>query len=95
MSGFPRQCCASGSLHTGTPVGKDEVIHGRQCYVSEPPSGAAPKGIIVIISDIFGYQLPNARILADEYAKQTNSTVYLPDFMNGNGRLTSFTKHTC
>ncbi|GAB7347507.1 hypothetical protein MBLNU459_g4409t1 [Dothideomycetes sp. NU459] len=81
MSGLPKQCCATGSLHTGTPTGRVDKVHGLNCYIAEPPSGT-PKGIVVIIPDIFGWELPNNRILADEYAKKGNFLVYLPDFMN-------------
>ncbi|KAH9821445.1 hydrolase tropI-like [Teratosphaeria destructans] len=77
-----KQCCATGSLHTGTPTGTTKQVHGLETYVAEAPNGN-PKGIIVIIPDAFGIALPNNKILADEYAKRTNSTVYLPDFMNG------------
>lgn len=63
-----KQCCATGSLHTGTPTGRFETIHGLKTYVADAPSGS-PKGIVVIIPDAFGIELPNNQILADEYAK--------------------------
>lgn len=34
---------------------------------------------ILIVHDIFGWTLPNARLLADHYAKEADATVYLPD----------------
>lgn len=37
----------------------------------------------MIITDAFGWELPNNRILADNYAKKGNFRVYMPDFMNG------------
>lgn len=74
-----KQCCATGSLHTGTPTGHIEKLHGLDCYVADAPSDS-PKGVIVIISDAFGWTLPNNRILADDYAKQ-GFQVYLPEFM--------------
>lgn len=79
MSG---QCCASGSLHTGTPTGTIKKVHGLDCYVAEAPNGS-PNGVVVIIPDAFGWALPNNRILADEYAKKASSLVLLPDLMNG------------
>lgn len=82
MSGLPKQCCATGSLHTGTPTGRIEKLHGFDCYIAEPPSGN-PKGVVVIIPDAFGWTLPNNKILADSYAKKGNFLVYLPDFMDG------------
>lgn len=69
-----KQCCATGSLHTGTPQGRIEKIHGLDCYVADPPS-SPPKGIVIIIPDAFGWKLPNNRILADEYAKKGNFQV--------------------
>jgi hypothetical protein len=69
-----KQCCATGSLHTGTPKGRIEKVHGLDCYIADAPSGS-PKGIVIIIPDAFGWELPNNRILADEYAKNGNFQV--------------------
>ncbi|KAK4546942.1 hypothetical protein LTR36_001674 [Oleoguttula mirabilis] len=77
-----KQCCATGSLHTGTPTGRIEKLHGLDCYVADAPNGQ-PKGIVIIITDAFGWKLPNNRILADQYAKRINAQVLMPDFLNG------------
>ena len=77
-----KSCCATGSLHTGTPTGRIDKLHGLQCYIADPPNGPS-KGIVVIIPDAFGWTLPNNRILADCYAKEGNFQVLLPEFMNG------------
>jgi hypothetical protein len=45
------QCCATGSLHTGTPTGRMETLHGLEVYIAEPPTGTTPKGVVVIIPD--------------------------------------------
>lgn len=75
-------CCMSGALHNhATPVGREETIGGLPCYVSEPPS-KSKKHTIIFLVDIFGYQLPNTRILADQYAKE-GFYVYVPDILNG------------
>lgn len=84
-----KPCCATGSLHTGTPTGRGAKVHGLDCYIADASSGS-PKGIIVIIPDAFGWTLPNNRILADCYARE-NFTVYLPDFMDGTSKTTSET----
>jgi putative IMPACT (imprinted ancient) family translation regulator len=76
--------CFTGTVHEGTPVGRVETIHGLPTYVAGTTSETEPEGIIVIISDAFGWDLLNSRILADAYAKRGNYTVYLPDFMDGN-----------
>lgn len=43
-----KPCCATGSLHTGTPTGRIDKVHGLDCYVADAPNGS-PKGIVVII----------------------------------------------
>jgi len=82
-----KQCCATGSLHTGTPTGRLDKVHELDCYVADVSDGAAPKGIIVIIPDAFGIALPNNKILADAYAQRTDCTVLLPDFMDGKAKF--------
>lgn len=75
--------CISGSLHEGTPEGREETMYGLPTYISEPPSEEDRKGVIVFIPDAFGWKFNNNRILADKFAKKTNSVVYLPEFMAG------------
>lgn len=76
--------CGKGNLHSGITTGRIETIHGLPAYVTDSPNGQGEiKGIIIIIPDAFGWELPNTRILADKYAKRTNSRVYVPDFMDG------------
>jgi len=91
---MPCQDCASGTLHGGTPTGKVIALHGLPTYVTEPPSGT-PKGIVVIIPDAFGWELPNTRVLADSYAKKGNFRVYVPEFMDGMYLYTLQTKIRC
>lgn len=79
-----KQCCATGSLHTGTPQGRVDKLHGLDCYIAEPPTDS-PKGVVVIIPDAFGWELPNNRILADEYAKNGNFRVVSTDVRSNNG----------
>ncbi|KAL8640897.1 MAG: hypothetical protein Q9228_002230 [Teloschistes exilis] len=75
--------CFQGSLHSGTPKGREIQLHGRSTYVAEPPEDSAIKGIIVIVSNVFGWKLPNNRVLADTMAAEGSFRVYLPEFMNG------------
>jgi len=75
--------CYSGSIHSGTPKGRVETIHGRPTYVAEPGVGKPVKGIVVIAPDAFGWEFLNNRILADHYAEKGSYLVYLPDFMDG------------
>ena len=80
---MPCRDCSTGTLHEGTPKGRVEKIHGLPTYIADPPSGTEPKGIVVIIPDAFGWELPNSRVLADSYAEKGNFRVFLPDFMDG------------
>ena len=76
--------CCSGTIHAGEPAGRVETLHDLPCYISDPPDHAAPTGVIVIIPDAFGWELPNSRILADAYAKRLGCQVLLPELMDGN-----------
>ena len=76
--------CFKGHQHEGTPLGKEEKLHGLDVYVSAPPDGAAPKGLVIIVPDAFGWKFVNSRLLADHYAAKGNFLVYIPDVMNGN-----------
>lgn len=78
--------CFSGSVHAGHPTGIIDTIHGLPVYIAKPPEEVTPKGIIVFISDAFGWNFPNSRLLSDRYA-EAGFLVYLPDFMNGKCEL--------
>jgi len=80
MSGLS-SCCVTGHLHEGTPTGTVEKITDLDVYVSKPEGGSKAKTIL-FITDIFGWELPNTRLLADEYAK-AGFYVYVPDFFKG------------
>ncbi|KAH9827243.1 Dienelactone hydrolase family, partial [Teratosphaeria destructans] len=74
-------CCMSGHLATGTPQGREETIAGLPTYIAEPSTND-PSKTVVFLTDIFGYKLPNIRLLADEYAAQ-GFTAYIPDILDG------------
>ncbi|KAF4468422.1 dienelactone hydrolase family [Fusarium albosuccineum] len=75
--------CFKGSVHDGKPRGKTLNFYGLNTYVVEPSQGKDVKGIIAVISDAFGWDFVNCRLLADHYADKSNYKVYLPDFMIG------------
>jgi len=75
--------CVSGTLHDGEPAGKEEVLHGLNVYVTKPAESTTPKGLIVFITDAFGWRFVNNRLLADKYAKKGGFLVLIPDLMNG------------
>jgi dienelactone hydrolase len=74
-------CRFQGTIHTGQPQGKEEMIHGLNTYVIGNRTN--PKGIVVVYSDVFGLPLPNNKLVADAYAKSGEYLVYLPDFFKG------------
>jgi dienelactone hydrolase len=73
--------CLTGSVKEGTPSGTVTILHGLNTYIARPEG--TPKGLVVIIPDMFGWEITNSRFLADSYAKKGGFLVYLPDFMAG------------
>ncbi|KAH8654735.1 Alpha/Beta hydrolase protein [Ilyonectria robusta] len=75
--------CFRGAVSTTQTTGTETTIHGFPTYVAQPENGATTKGIIVIITDAFGWKFSNNRVLCDRYAKRGGFLVYCPDFMSG------------
>ena len=77
--------CFTGHEHAGTPQGAEEpsLLHGVRTYVSRPPAGQQPKGVVLFLPDMFGWAAVNNRLLCDAYAEKGGFVVYLPDFMAG------------
>ncbi len=68
MSDDQRQlssCCISGHIHAGTPEGSEHQIGGLRTYVAKD-SKSDKKKTVIFLPDIFGIDVPNARLLADE-----------------------------
>ncbi|KAI7716832.1 dienelactone hydrolase family protein-like protein [Hortaea werneckii] len=81
-------CCLSGKIQSGKPKGRETEIAGLQTYVAEPENGDKSK-TVVFLADIFGWELPNTRLLADEYAA-AGFTAYIPDVHSGDSLDPSF-----
>ncbi|KAJ3525065.1 hypothetical protein NMY22_g10729 [Coprinellus aureogranulatus] len=64
--------CLKGSLHPGTPKGRNETIAGVNTYVAEPPKGhgKAPKKVIFFFSDVFSAVWINNELIQDYFASQ-------------------------
>lgn len=67
--------CKSGFKWNGQTVGKETKLNNTNAYVTGDSKDAA----ILIITDVFGWTLPNVRLIADHYAQEANATVYVPD----------------
>ncbi|KZV88944.1 dienelactone hydrolase [Exidia glandulosa HHB12029] len=82
MSSGLSDCCVSGHIHSGRPTGLTSRIANLDAYFATPPNGSKAKTLL-FLTDIFGWTLPNARLLADELAKTGGFYVVVPDFFQG------------
>ena len=70
-------CCTSGHLHSGTPIGSIQDIHGIPTYTTGSISNLENlENVIVLLSDIFGIEFPNLQLLADQLTLVRLSNVY-------------------
>jgi dienelactone hydrolase len=76
--------CCGGSIDEGIPLGNVEEISGIKCYISQKPESNFNEDVLIIIStDVFGYTLPNTRLLADKFSKEMSSLCVVPDLFDG------------
>ncbi|KAK0727631.1 Alpha/Beta hydrolase protein [Lasiosphaeria miniovina] len=75
------ECCLRAFEWDGTPAGTVSTIPGTNhaAYVT----GNNPSAAVLYLHDILGWTFPNARLLADHYAREANVTVYVPDLFDG------------
>ncbi|KAF8552883.1 alpha/beta-hydrolase [Imleria badia] len=74
--------CISGVRHEGTPEGKVEVINGVKTYVATPTGDYSKDKAILFLTDVFGLELNNNLLLADDFARN-GFKVYAVDYLNG------------
>ena len=72
--------CLQGSLDEGTPVGRESVVADLPTYITGTTASNSDK-CILFITDVFGWHLPNARLLADAYARESGIPCHVPDFL--------------
>ncbi|KAF8141932.1 alpha/beta-hydrolase [Boletus edulis] len=73
--------CISGVRHEGTTEGKVETINGVKTYVATPTGSYAKDKAILFLPDVFGIELINAQLLADDFARN-GFQVYAIDYLN-------------
>lgn len=75
------QCCESPPPRDQPPVGvgRLESFEDLTAYVTGPSDATAA---VILISDVFGYEAPNLRKLADKVA-EAGYLVVVPDYFNG------------
>jgi dienelactone hydrolase len=79
--------CVRGAVHTdaGEPKGTTKILHGKTCYVASSPPSSSATSTIIYITDSFGLNLINTKLLADRFAAETGFTVLVPDVIPGGG----------
>lgn len=92
--------CFAGAIRHGRPAGHMETLHGVSTYVtrgdpSSSFSSEAATGLsrstshsnstIVFLTDGFGFNLVNNKLLADQYASRTGFRVLMPNILPGGG----------
>ena len=79
--------CFRGSVHSdaGEAKGTTETVHGKKCYVASPPSTSTATSVIIYLTDSFGLNLINTKLLADRFAAETGCKVLVPDVIPGGG----------
>ncbi|KAK9288760.1 hypothetical protein L1049_017224 [Liquidambar formosana] len=74
------QCCENPpTLSSSCGSGHVKQLGGLSTYVNCPPGS---KNAILLVSDVFGYEAPNLRKLADKIAA-AGFCVVVPDFLHG------------
>ncbi|KAH8105275.1 alpha/beta-hydrolase [Cristinia sonorae] len=74
--------CVSGVRHEGTAEGKFEKIGGVDTYVATPTVDYPKDKVLLFLPDIFGAQLINAQLLADDFARNGFKTIVV-DYFEG------------
>lgn len=73
----------SGSVHTAQPLGHLETLFDVETYVTR--GTATSNSTIVFLTDDFGLNLVNNKLLADQYASKTGLRVLVPNILPNGG----------
>ncbi|PON32857.1 Dienelactone hydrolase [Parasponia andersonii] len=74
------QCCSNPpTLDPNSGAGSVEQLGGLSTYISGSPNS---KFAVLLVSDVFGYEAPNIRLVADKVAA-AGFFVAVPDFLYG------------
>ena len=78
--------CFRGVIHDySEPLGREEVLHGVRTYIAGRSDSAASTSTIIFITDAFGFNLVNSKLLADFLAEKSGFRVLVPDVVPGGG----------
>ncbi|KAI0077963.1 alpha/beta-hydrolase [Panus rudis PR-1116 ss-1] len=70
-----------GVRHEGSPEGKFEEIGGVRSYVATPSMDYPKDKVLLYLTDVFGVDLVNHQLLADDFARNGFKTI-IPDILN-------------
>jgi dienelactone hydrolase len=73
-------CCTKGTLHEHTGSVEEGTFGGKPAYIARP--SVPTEKAVVYVSDVFGWKLPNARVIADKFAAEGFLCV-IPDVLDG------------
>ena len=77
-------CFKGGIKHEHEPAkGKEEVLYGKKSYIVSAPPTSTSQSVILFLTDAFGLDLINNKILADQYAAKGGFKVIMPDVIPG------------
>lgn len=78
--------CFRGAVREGQPLGTEKVLHGVRTYIAgNVDTQYASLSTVIFITDAFGFNLVNSKLLADIYASKTGFRVLVPDIIPGGG----------
>ena len=74
-----------GWILPGTPTGSITKVNGIDAYFAPaPPAEREPSSVaVVVLLDAFDFPLVNAKLIADELAKDLACDVWVPDIFDG------------
>lgn len=76
--------CCSGTLDDGKSKGEIVEIAGFKCYqAAKPTESFDSEKLVIILPDIFGHELINTQLVADEFSKAMNCLCIIPDLFDG------------
>lgn len=78
--------CFQGFVHThASPRGTMGNLYGIQTYIAGALEQAKSPSTIILVTDVFGLNLVNNKLLADYFAAASGCRVLVPDIVPGGG----------
>ena len=68
MASKLEECCKPGITWTGTPSGRETKMADTDVYLTQN-FDKTDGPILLLMIDVYGYHLPNIRLVADRYAE--------------------------